>query len=124
MAELSQIAYSQGDSNVHDYLSQRLRLGYEYTLEYQVNGTVSYDPSWVYYGCQSFDYDVISLTNRYQYWPVHIIACTYYVAVAGASMPFTEELLDHISTETTSLVSAEDNNAKQGTLGFRKTATL
>jgi hypothetical protein len=124
MAEISQIAYSQGDHSVYEYLSQRLRLGYEYTSQYQVNGTVPYDLNWVCCGCQTFGYNVISPTDRYQYRPIHEIAYAYYVSVAHASMPYTKELLQYIGTETKNPAGADNDNAEWGTLRFRKTATL
>jgi Alginate lyase len=127
MAELSQVALSQGDDSIFSYLSNRLRDSYEYTSEYQTtNNTLPYNSSvsccycpetfgtWIY----------LSSAQRYQYRPIHEISYAYFVSLKGGSMPFTKDLLEIVGIESTNPVNADNDNAEWGSLRFRISASL
>jgi hypothetical protein len=126
VAEIAQVAYSQGDSTVFSLLSNRLRLGYEYTSEFQANYTVPYNSSIYCCDCpETFGtWTAPSTADQYQYRPVREIAYGYFNGVAGQIMPYTKDILTLTGGDTINPVNADNDNAEWGALRFRRTASL
>jgi len=126
VAELAQVAYSQGDSSVFELLSNQLLKGYEYTSAYQANGTLTYNSSIYCCGCpEAFGtWTAPSSEDRYQYRPVREIAYGFFNGLGGFWMPYTKEILELTGGDTTNPVNADNDNAEWGTLRFRRTASL
>lgn len=82
MAEIAQIAYSQGDSSVFQMLDNRLKASYEYTSQFQMNATTAYNTSILCCGCVT-TWTAPSAVAIAQYRPVREIAYGYYVGVEG-----------------------------------------
>jgi hypothetical protein len=127
VAEIAQVAYSQGDSSVFELLSNRLAQGYEYTSEYQAtSNTMPYNSSIYCCGCPAAfgTWTYPSSEDRYQYRPVREIAYGVFNGLAGIWMPYTKAILELTGGDQTNPVNADNDNAEWGTLRFRRTATL
>ncbi|CZR65586.1 uncharacterized protein PAC_15486 [Phialocephala subalpina] len=124
MAEISQVALSQGDPSIYELLGERLRVGYEYTSEYQAtNNTLPYNTTWVCCGCEDEGWTYVSSLDRTQIRPVREIVYGYYSGVKGVEMPYTKDVLSE-GPETINPVNADNDNAEWGTLRFRRTSSL
>lgn len=116
MAEIAQIAYSQGDSSVFQMLDNRLKASYEYTSQFQMNATTAYNTSILCCGCVTTR-TVPSAIDIAQYRPVREIAYGYYVGVEGGAMPYTKDILTISGGDQTNPVSADNDNSEWGRCG-------
>ncbi|KAL6360968.1 hypothetical protein LRP88_04429 [Fusarium phalaenopsidis] len=125
IAELAQVAFSQGDDSVYNLLNKRLMVGYEYTSEFlMTDNTLPYNTSWVCCGCANLGWKGISELERSQWRPIHEIAYGYCTQKMGNSMPYTKMLLEAQGLETTNPSSASNDNAEWGTLRFHRSQGL
>lgn len=104
--------------------SNRLAAGFEYTAQYLMNGTVSYDPS--FYRCDANllggPWSQISSSGLWPIRPVFEGPYAHYVGVMGVEMPYTKALIESVGIDGQNPSTAISDNAAWDTLRFRTQA--
>lgn len=95
MAESCQIASVQGTHDLYGLLSNRLRVGYEYTAKYNLNYTVPYNASFQRCDAKLLGgpFRSISTTGRGKFRPIYELAYAHYVSTMNLSMPYSEQVV-------------------------------
>ncbi|AHF16958.1 DUF4979 domain-containing protein [Niabella soli] len=118
LAELCEIAEHQGIP-LYAASANAIMRGYEYTAAYNLGNTVSFRTWYDYHERNYKDYtpEHISDNARGSFRAVFEMAYNHYVTQKGLSMPYTEQVLQHIRPEG---APAWADNPGYGTLLFNR----